>query len=353
MLTAPRAGLTGSQAPVSGRVGGAVLAAIRGNVGLTQQGLAEAMQVSLATVQGWESGRRPLINLTVVRLAKLRRVLQLATVESTHLAALNEALQADNILAEIDIATPDAHPLALIVPNRMLTELLAWPMSGRAPRQLAGTRARLDVSPAERDYIAAALRAVADAASRDVGGAMLRRQAQYLVTEHQQSADWIHQSRAGDARARASRDLHEWSPEWAVTRSRAISATSNGNPELLERFIEQGLSTDTAISANLAYWAYWVGEVPHPWSSDADMLTNSQPWSGELLLTSLLDGLEHAPYRDLCADALHALLRHRRGLRSPANRQRIREVLDRATASSEFTRSSTRKLDQLSYVLEE
>lgn len=351
MVTTAGTGLTGGQGPVSGRVAGAVLAAIRGNVGLTQQGLAEAMQVSLATVQGWESGRRPLINLTMVRLSKLRRVMQLATVDSTHLAVLNEALHADNILAEIDLTSPTEHPLALTVPNRMLTELLAWPMTGRPPRHLASTRARLDVSPDERDYIATALRTVADTADRDMSGAMLRRQAQYLVTEHRQSADWIRENRAVDARA--SRDLREWSPEWAVARSRAISDASNGNPEPLHRFIEQGLSTDTAITANLAYWAYWVGEVPHPWSSDADMLTDTQPWSGELLLGSLLDGLERAPYRDLCADALHALMRYRRGLRTPANRQRVREALDRATAVNEFTRNSTRKLDQLSYALEE
>ncbi|WP_433868462.1 helix-turn-helix domain-containing protein, partial [Saccharopolyspora sp. CA-218241] len=66
-------GLTGSQSPVAGRVAGAVLAAIRAQAGLTQQGLSEAMQVSLATVQGWESGRRPLLNLPVSRFAKLRR----------------------------------------------------------------------------------------------------------------------------------------------------------------------------------------------------------------------------------------------------------------------------------------
>lgn len=351
MNTIPTAGLTASQPPVSGRVAGAVLAAVRGHRELTQHDLAEAMQVSLATVQGWESGRRPLINLTMVRLAKLRRVLQLAAADSTHLAVLNEALQADNILSEIDIVSPAEHPLALIVPNRMLIELLAWPMTGRPPRQLAATRARLDVAPAERDYIAGALRTVADAAERNVSGAMLRRQAQYLVAEHPQSADWNSERSAIDARA--AHDLREWSPDWAVARSRAISAASNGNPEPLQRFIEHGLSTDRAISANLAYWAYWVGEVPQPWSSDADMLTDTQPWSGELLLSSLLDGLENAPYRDLCADALHALMRHRRGLRTSMNSQRIRHAIDRATSTSEFRRRSVRKLEQLSYALEE
>ncbi|MBB5159661.1 hypothetical protein [Saccharopolyspora phatthalungensis] len=155
--------------------------------------------------------------------------------------------------------------------------------------------------------------------------------------------------RAADVRA--ARDIREWSPEWAVTRSRAISAAAAGDLEPLSRFIEQGLGTEDAVKANLAYWAYWVGEIPERWISDAAMLTNGQPWSGELLLGSLLDGLEHAPYRDLCAHALNALIPFRRGLDRPDLRRRVLDTVDRATASNEFARSSLRKLDQLSYAL--
>lgn len=342
-------GLTTSESPVAGRVAGAVLAAVRGPAGLTQQGLSEVMQVSLATVQGWESGRRPLINLSMARFGKLRRVLQLATVSSPHLTVLSDAMQADEILSEIGTEDPAAHPLALVVPNRPLTELLTWPMTGVPPRQLAGTKARLDVAKGERDQLASVLRTVADRADRGVEGAMLRRQAQYLVAEHTKSADWVAQMRAADVRA--AWDLREWSPEWAVTRSRAISAAAAGDLDPLRRFIEHGLSTETAMKANLTYWAYWVGEIPEQWGSDADMLNDDQPWSGEILLNSLLGGLENAPYRDLCAHALNALIPFRRGLDRPDLRKRVLDTIDRAMSSNEFARDSQRKLDQLSYAL--
>ncbi|MCA1191363.1 MULTISPECIES: helix-turn-helix transcriptional regulator [unclassified Saccharopolyspora] len=341
--------LTASESPVAGRVAGAVLAAIRNEVGLTQQGLAEAMQVSLATVQGWESGRRPLINLPMARFGKLRRVLQLSTVTSARLMVLSEAMQADEILSEIGSEDPATHPLTLVVPTRLQTELLAWPMTGVPPRQLAGTKARLDVAKGERDQLAAVLRTVASRADRGVEGAMLRRQAQYLVAEHANSADWVAQMRAEDVRA--ARDIREWSPEWAVTRSRAISSAATGDLEPLSRFIEHGLGTEAAVKANLSYWAYWVGEIPEPWTSDADMLADDQTWSGELLLNSLLGGLENAPYRDLCAHALNALIPFRRGLDRPDLRQRVLAAIDRSTATHEFARDSLRKLDQLSYAL--
>lgn len=341
-------GLTGSEVPVAGRIAGAVLAAIRSHVGMTQQGLAEAMGVGLTAVQGWESGRRPLINLPMARIGKLRRILQLSTASTTHLTVLNDALQADSILAELNTAEPELHPLAMVVPDRLLTELLAWPFTRCPPRQLSDTRARLDVSPGERDYLAALLRDVATRADKGVAGAMLRRQAQYLVAEHPGSVDWVREMRAADVRS--VRDLREWSPEWAVARSRSISAAVHGDPDQLQRFIRDGLSTDQEVHANLAYWAYWVGEVPHPWTSDADML-DGQPWSGELLLDSLLDGMEHAPYRDLCAHALHALIPCRRNLDRPEVRRRILGTIDRATSAADFTPESVRKLDQLAYAL--
>ncbi|MBE9375590.1 hypothetical protein IQ251_14145 [Saccharopolyspora sp. HNM0983] len=137
---------------------------------MTQQGLSEVMQVSLATVQGWESGRRPLVNLPMARFGKLKRVLQLATVSPGHLTVLSEAMQADEILSEVGTTDPAAHPLALVVPNRLLTELLAWPMTGTPPRQLADTKARLDVAKGERDELASVLRTVADRADRGVRG---------------------------------------------------------------------------------------------------------------------------------------------------------------------------------------
>ena len=348
MSTNDTSALTASQPAVAGRVAGAVLAAIRAEVGVTQEGLAESMRISHATVQGWESGRRPLMRLQRTQESKLRRVLLLSGVAQERVSVLEEAVQADLILAELHTPDPEMHPLASVVPNRLLTELLGWPITGRPPRQLAATRARLDIGTAERDALATALRDVADRADLGTAGAMLRRQAQYLVAEHTESSGWL--ADAASADVRAMRDLREWTPQWPVMRSRAISAAVHGDHDLLHRFIEHGLSSDAAIKANLRYWAYWVGEISVPWSADDDMLTDTQPWSGELLLSTLLDGLQHAPYRDLCAHALHALLPLRRSLTDHHdNRHRLMTAIDHATSLDLLTPDARRKLEQIAY----
>lgn len=336
-------GVTGGHPSLAG----AVLAAIRRHVGLTQQGLADAMQrSSVKTIQGWESGRRPLTRLTFEELDQLQRVLTLATASSNYLAVLNDALKADRIVAQLDTTDPRAHPLATVVPNRTLTELLAWPMTGQPPRQLADLQPQLHVPSGYRDHLAAALRRAADQAGRDVAGAMVRRQAHYLAASHAPSAGWLAESVAADLRA--APDLREWSPDWPAVRSRAIVAATRGDHEPMQQFLERGLSSDQAITANLVYWAYWTGEISWAWSSDADMLANSQPWSGELLLGSLLDGLAAAPYRELCAHALHALLKVRRGL-VDRHRDQIITTIDYVTSTYELSRDTTNRLDQIAY----
>ena len=89
--------------------------------------------------------------------------------------------------------------------------------------------------------------------------------------------------------------------------------------------------------------------LPHP---EAQCLLDAAPCTaflpGELLLDSLLDGLENAPYRDLCA---HALIPFRHGLDRPDLRRRVLDAIDRVTAAHDFARDSLRKLDQLSYAL--
>lgn len=56
-----------------GAVSGFLLKLIRESAALTQVQLAEKLGVDVASVQGWESGRRPLAALRAVDLMRLRR----------------------------------------------------------------------------------------------------------------------------------------------------------------------------------------------------------------------------------------------------------------------------------------
>lgn len=346
-LIAGRA-LTGGESPVVGRIAGAVLKALRQRGGFTQARFAEALGVGLTTVQGWETGRRPLINARFGDLQDIRRRLQANRAPAELLGVWDQALTADTILGAIGTPETEAHPLALVVPDRTLTELLAWPISGIPPQQLPD--AHLPVDAEARDYLAAELRQAADRTGHDDRGAMLRRQAQFLVVSHAPSQEWLTDVMSLDTPRR--HDLEDWSPRWPLARSHAVAAAVGGDTEALQRFIRDGLTTDCGIAANLNYWAYWVGEIRAPWSADAAMV-DAPDWSGEKLLTSLLHGLQHAPYRELCGHALWALLRHRRHLTDrPEARTRITTVIDAVTSENSAVSGETRRrLEQVAYAL--
>jgi hypothetical protein len=58
------------------------------------------------------------------------------------------------------------------LPDRAMTGLLAWPLSGQPPRQLASTRADLAAGSGEIAAVSAALREAADRApERECSGA--------------------------------------------------------------------------------------------------------------------------------------------------------------------------------------
>lgn len=345
-------GLTGSETEVAGRVAGAVLAATRTQIGLTQERLAEQLAVGLTTVQAWESGRRALFHGRFSDLHRLQRHLCAAGTSAELLQLLDQALAVDAIYADIRIDDPVRHPLALVVPDRAVTELLEWPLTGSVPRLLHGTTARLDIPAEVRDAVAADLRAAVDRSARtDMAGAMVRRQVKYLVANNPASADWLREQAAADTRTLP--DLRIWSPLWPVARSQAVTAAQLGNLDPLRRFIDQGLSHDQGIAANLNYWAYWVGEYSTVWVADADMSGKDGDWSGERLLGSLLDGVVHQPYRELCAHALWALLRQRGHLaRHPQWRRRIVGATERALGTQELDGNGRRRLEQVAYLTE-
>jgi transcriptional regulator with XRE-family HTH domain len=346
-------GLTGCEAGVSGRVAGAVLRAVRSQVGLTQADLAERLDAGLTTVQGWETGRRPLVNVRYGELQRIRRTLQAAGARPSLLRVWDQALTADSILEWMDTRDPQAHPLAWVVPDRTLTELLAWPISGSTPRELVGLQAQLHVESAVRDHLATHLRDVSDQVFIDgITGAMLRRQAKYLVAKHRASGEWVKDALRRDACWRV--DLSTWSPAWPVARSNAVSAALAGDLDPLLRFTREGLASEQNIHANLTYWAYWVGEINVQWGADADMVTaGSYPWSGEMLAGSLVKGLVGAPYRELCAHTLWSLLMQKRRLIANASvRGAVSEAVEVALSTTGVVSELARnRLDQVRYLL--
>jgi hypothetical protein len=348
-----RSRLTGGEAEVVGRVAGTVLAAIRGRIARTQEQLAAELGVGLTTVQAWESGRRPLINGRFADVQRLQRHLRTAGAGAELLHLLDRALAVDSIFADFRPGEPDRHPLALVVADRTMTELLAWPLGGELPRQLDGTGARLDLPADVRDAVAANLRATVDlAAARaedSATTALLRRQVSFLVKPNPASRDWLREQLAGDTRAIP--DLRRWSPQWPVARMQAVMAAAMGDPEPVRRFIAQGLASDDGITANVNYWAYWVGEHNTIWATDAQMTRPNGEWSGEVLLDSLLEGVVYAPYRDLVAHALWTLLRRSPQLaRGRGWRRRIVAAAGQALDEGRLAPDARRQVGQVAFL---
>lgn len=338
-----------------GVVSGAVLRAIRDSLGLTQPDLAEALGVSEIVVRSWESGRRPMANMKVADLHRHRHMLALLGAERRSLALIDHAIEVDLLWHEItrDGVPPQHHPLATFVPTRTVTELMAWPLTGQPPRQLdTGQRPHL-LASGEQEALAAWLRHATEHAAADEAGAMLLRQVGFLLARHPGSQAWL-QDIAIRTRLSTS-DLRKWTPEWPVNRSHAVSEALRGNPEPLSRFIVEGLASDQNITANLNYWAYWTGELADvPWTSDSQMITTDlHSWSGERLADSLIDSLASAPYRDLCAHSLWALLNAkphliRGGPRRSRLLRRIEELLSTPAALNPTSRD---RLGQVAYLV--
>lgn len=343
---------SGSGYPLTGRIGGAMLSALRRRVPVTQEAFAERLGVSPATEQAWEQARKPLVNVSYARLRAIRRELLAYGIAPALLDLWDKALDADLIWSELGTADPDRHPLALTVPDREITELLAWPLSGQPPRQLADSRSTLLAGSGELAVISAALRVVADRGNADdEKPAMLRRQAKFLLarTDDAAASEW-----AADAEIRDLRSpgiSYRWTPRWPLARSAAIAAANAGDLDPLHRFVETGLADDEMVSANLNYWAYWAGEYPAQWGGDSAMTRDGADWTGQRLLNTLLAGIVHAPYRDLCACTLWALLRSRRTL-AFASQSRIRQSVAMALGSDELASFAKRRLEEINYLME-
>jgi transcriptional regulator with XRE-family HTH domain len=134
--------LTGGQgARAMGLISGFVLKLARQSAALTQDKFAEALGVDVTTVQGWESGRRPISAISAgdfLRLCGRPPRLGAPAATGRH---LREAVEADHVLATGITAgnawvNPDSHPLAASVHRWTSTNLILWPILGRTPQHL-------------------------------------------------------------------------------------------------------------------------------------------------------------------------------------------------------------------------
>lgn len=351
---------------ITGTVTGFVLRLARESIPRTEAALAQALGVDLDTVQGWESGRRPLANVRAGVLLEVRRRLPALGAEPRLVLWLDAAMDADRIIAAgLGHNAGGPHPLAGWVHTRDTAHMLAWALNGTTPPALAGRlpkarRGPVAASPqlpeAERVVFFEHLRdATEQAAGQGEAGALLHRQALYLASyDHgRDAAAWTAQTlhRRRDVSARRG-----WSPHWAEARSthharparRPAAAAGLHRPRPGRR--------RPAEAANLNYWALWLGPLPVPQADDTFMLDRDlSGWDPVTLLRALASGLHVAPgYVDLYAHSLWALLTAFPWLPQAAGplaaplRERTVQLLDGVPLSSR----SRRELDHVHYVFD-
>jgi transcriptional regulator with XRE-family HTH domain len=305
-----------------GSVSGYVLKLCRATAGLDQQRFAEQAGVGVTTIQGWESGRMPLSAVQVARYTAIRHQLLRAGTPLTLLHALQDALDVDHLIGRAieygqTAPTPHAHPLANWVLPKAAADLFAWALGGEAPSGIAAAAAkqrrhgpsptRPHLPAAAREQIISHLRCLADQAStRGEPYQLLWRQAFYLL-----GYDKSHDSGAFLRRTR-TRTIESRHPSPAAltsTRSVATALARRGDPDRLRWFIDRTGTDEHAERVNLAYWAYWVGELPGPQHDDHFMATTSTAdYGGAAVLNHLTDRLlPNLGYLDLTAHTLWSL----------------------------------------------
>ena len=298
-------------------VSGFVLRLARESIGdgCSRERFAEMLGVSLDTMAGWETGRRPLTAVRAGQFVAVKSTLMQSGATPSLVLLLDSAMEADHILdfALRDTDTPGvAHPLGSFVHRREVVELAAWPLSGRTP-VVASTPPRARRGPVasapvvddgSRKVVFDHLRRVADA-SRE-SDSLLYRQALYLLSydRRDDAAEWMR-----DQYRRTPRRRGGWSPEWPILRTLATSLVRYGDPSALLDFTDAGLADEQGHTANLNYWAYWVGETRTIERDDSFMPARLGPWRGDVILKHLAARLdaEHG-VADLGIHTLRTLL---------------------------------------------
>jgi transcriptional regulator with XRE-family HTH domain len=357
--------------PRQGLITGYLLKLIRESAGLTQETLAEHLGVDTNTVQGWESGRRSLTGTRVATLLQLRHRLRQVGADPRLLSALDDAAEADYVLAyalgtEPDKSQPAAHPLACWVPKSSFAYMLAWPFTGQRPialehQALRSRRGPVAQAPAltadERMRFFQHLRVTAERSHADreldeTGGTLLRRNIYYSLSWNQsnETTAWLRELEQREA-GRLGR-FDTWSPSWTAVRSLVVARARQGDREPLRHFIRTALSSDACQAANLNYWAYWIGETTETYRSDEFMAGDLGPWLGMALLRRFAGTLAATePLVDLYVHSLWALL-ERRGRLLDSDPQLARALADRGElllGEGGLSGQSRRELEQVHY----
>lgn len=352
-----------------GVVSGFLLKLIRESTGLTQVRLAEQLGVDVASVQGWESGRRPLVALRAADLVRLRSRLLRNGAPPTSLAVLDDAIQADLIIAEAVQAggqpiEVDEHPLGATVHQRKLTNLITWPFTGILPAQLRDlpepVRARRGPVPdrptlegLERTRFFDHLLVTADANPHE-NAALLRRQAIYLLgfDARMSTAVWL-QAEQHRALHDAGRTDHV--PSWVAVRSSAVALAYIGDRDPLRAFVQRALATDQQEQANLNYWAYWVGEIDTVQVDDEFMRrTDPRAWAGLRLLTHLLERLyPDSAHAELNIHTMWALLIAHPTLliNHPSLRSEAASKVEELAVDGDLSVQARRELSDIAYAV--
>src|SRR5690606_28932024 len=97
-LTGGQSGRKNADGDREGRITGYVLKTVRQSVSLTQEQFAEHLGVDVSTVQGWESGRRPLMAATAGTYLRLRHSLLRLGASPKLLGQLGTAMEADRFI---------------------------------------------------------------------------------------------------------------------------------------------------------------------------------------------------------------------------------------------------------------
>ncbi|MFD7827685.1 helix-turn-helix domain-containing protein [Kitasatospora sp. NPDC059803] len=376
--TPPRRGetLTDSQSALvrvpEGVISGFLFKVIREQIPRTQDELAVDLGIDKSTVQGWESGRRPLSSTRAGNLVVLRRKLILLGAPTGLVDLIGLAMDADFVLGEILRSRPTkaevlGHPLAGWVLTRDTTHMIGWAISGVLPGAVA---AELGIPAARRGPVSTApllgqdvrscffdnLRHTADLV--EAGGeetALLRRQVWYL-SSYDRARDVAEWFSGMQRRGRIPSAGSGWSPRWAEARSAAAALARQGDPELLRDFIARSITdNDDFEAANLNYWAHWLGLDSRPQISDDFMAEQDRPvWDASTLLRQFAIRLDRAgEYTDLYVHSIWALMLTRRGLADADPRTardlaaRVRTLLD----GDGLSRQSRRELESVHYGL--